>query len=84
MYEASIEGKQNLRQKHQMVQYTSTLSGRQSVANVVCNSSLCNQFWKTEAAETGVYSRILRVFQNLLSPHVINICILMRYQCGGA
>ena len=24
-----------------------------------CNSSLFNQLWKTEAAETGVYSRIL-------------------------
>ena len=39
-----------------------------------CNSSLCNQFWKTEAAETGVYSRILRVFQNSLPLDVINIC----------
>ena len=49
-----------------------------------CNSSLFNQLWKTEAAETDVYSRILRVFQNSLSPDVINICILMLYQCGRA
>ena len=49
-----------------------------------CNNSLFNQLWKTEAAETGVYSRILRVFQNSLLPDVINICILMLYQCGRA
>ena len=48
-----------------------------------CNSSLFNQLWKTEAAETGVYSRILRIFQNSLPPNVINICILMRYQWWG-
>ena len=50
---------------------------------VYCNSSLFNQFWKTEAAETGVYSRILRVFQNSLPPDVINTCILMQYQWWG-
>ena len=49
-----------------------------------CNSSLFNQLWKTEAAETGLYSRILRVFQNSLPPDVIDICILMLYQCGRA
>ena len=49
-----------------------------------CNSSLCNQFWKTEAAETGVYSRILRVFQNLLPPDVINICIFDAVSMRGS
>ena len=44
-----------------------------------CNSSLLNQFWKTKAAETGLCSQILRVFQNSLPPDVINICILMLY-----
>ena len=57
---------------------------RQILIHCICNSSLFNQLWKTEAAETGLYSRILRVFQNSLPPDVINICILMLYQCGRA
>ena len=55
-----------------------------SVSKSVCNSSLFIQLWKIDAAETGVYSRILGVFQNSLPPDAINICILMLYQCGGA
>ena len=69
-----------------MLNEDSDVSEPEEEAQEDCNSSLFNQFWKTEAAETGVhvYSRILRLFHNSLPPGVINICILMWYQCVGA